>query len=308
MVPFSKIGQFRNAAKDMSYVNVNHDISELWFRGTVKLHGTNAAVGYKDGKIWYQSRSQVITTENDNYGFVAAQSEFQRDWIKFLCSIDRDDVIVHGEWCGKGIQKGVAIAELPKMFVIFKVTIQGINIPVEFINTGNIPPNVYMISDFPTYAVKIDTEFPGKSTDELAAITEEVENECPVGKQLGVSGIGEGIVWKCMDNAFSHIMFKVKGQKHSISKVKKIASVDPEVLASIEDFVNYAATDERLEQGIKEVGLDQSLFGNYMKWVMTDIHDEESDVLEKNGLVMKQVSKALSNRTRKYYLDKLNEV
>ena len=306
MVPFGKIGQFRNAVKDMDHVSHTANVESLWFRGTVKLHGTNAAVGYKDGKIWYQSRSQVITSENDNYGFVHEQSQFQRDWIKFLCSIDRDDVIVHGEWCGKGIQKGVAIAELPKMFVIFKVTVGGVDVPVNFINTGNIPPNVYMITDFPTYTIQIDTEFPGKSTEELAKITEEVEKECPVGKHFGVSGIGEGVVWKAMDHP--NLIFKVKGQKHSVSKVKKIASVDPELLASIEDFVNYAATDERLEQGVKEVGLDQKLFGNYMKWVMTDIHDEESDVLEKNGLVMKQVSKALSNRVRKFYLSKLNEV
>jgi hypothetical protein len=308
MIPFSKIGQFRNIVKDMSYINVNHGVQQLTFQGTVKLHGTNAAVGYKDGKIWYQSRSQVITSENDNYGFVAAQSEYQRDWIKFLCSIDRDDVIVHGEWCGKGIQKGVAIAELPKMFVIFKVTVKGVDMPVDCVNKMAIPPNVHFIIDFPTYTVQIDTEFPGKSSNELATITDEVENECPVGKHFGVSSVGEGVVWKCTNPDYSNLIFKVKGQKHSVSKVKKIASVDTELLASIEEFVNYAATDERLEQGVKEVGLDQKLFGNYMKWVMTDIHTEESDVLEKNGLVMKQVSKALSNRARKFYLNKLDMV
>lgn len=306
MVPFSKIGQFRNAAKDLSYVNVNHGVKELTFQGTVKLHGTNAAVGYKDGKIWYQSRSQVITSDNDNYGFVAAQSEVEKQWIEYLRSIGTD-VVIHGEWCGEGIQKGVGIAELPKMFVIFKATLYGVDLPLDFIPSPHIN-GICLITDFPTYSITIDTEFPGKSSDELAKITDEVENECPAAKQLGVSGIGEGVVWKCSNPDYSHIIFKVKGQKHSISKVKKIATVDPELLANIEEFVNYAATDERLEQGVKEVGVDEKLFGNYMKWIMTDIHTEESDVLERNQLTMKQVSKALSNRARKYYMNKLNEV
>ena len=32
-----------------------------------------------------------------------------------------DYVTVFGEWCGKGIQKGVAINQLEKMFIIFEL-------------------------------------------------------------------------------------------------------------------------------------------------------------------------------------------
>jgi hypothetical protein len=305
MIAFSKIVQFRNVVKDMMYLRENRDIKELVFQGTVKLHGTNGGVGYKDGKIWYQSRSQVITSENDNYNFAYEQSQNERDWIKFLSSIYIDDVIVHGEWCGNGIQKGVAIAELHKMFVIFKVTVQGEDIPLNLIPKVDVP-NVCLISDFPVYSIVINTEFPEKSTQELAEITKEVENECPVGRQLGVSGTGEGVVWKCANPEFNKLLFKVKGQKHSTSKVRKLATVNPELIANIEEFVNYAASDNRLEQGIQEVGIDQTLFGQYIKWIMTDIYTEESDVLEKNGLTMKQVSKAISSRVRSFYAKKLN--
>jgi len=42
----------------------------LTFKGTVKLHGTNAAVSYNTtGGLWAQSRENIITVEKDNAGF-----------------------------------------------------------------------------------------------------------------------------------------------------------------------------------------------------------------------------------------------
>ena len=51
-----------------------HDIPlpTLTFTGTVKVHGTNAAiVRLKDGTIYAQSRSRIITPTSDNAGFAA---------------------------------------------------------------------------------------------------------------------------------------------------------------------------------------------------------------------------------------------
>ena len=44
----------------------------LTYEGTVKLHGTNAAIckDFHTGEIWFQSRENVITLEKDNAGFV----------------------------------------------------------------------------------------------------------------------------------------------------------------------------------------------------------------------------------------------
>ena len=33
------------------------------------------------------------------------------------------DITVYGEWCGEGIQHGVGVSTLPKMFVIFDVKV-----------------------------------------------------------------------------------------------------------------------------------------------------------------------------------------
>ena len=50
----------------------------------------------------------------------------------------------------------------------------------------------------------------------MIEITEAVENECPVGKHFGVSGVGEGVVWTCVSEGWndSGTWFKVKGEAH----------------------------------------------------------------------------------------------
>jgi predicted restriction endonuclease len=93
----------------------------------------------------------------------------------------------------------------------------------------------------------------------------------------------------------------VKGEKHSSSKVKKLASVDVEKLNSIKDFVDYAVTESRLEQGLGEIGLDMKKTGEFLKWIKQDVFKEESDTLKENNLEMKDIGKELSNKARKWY-------
>ncbi|AKJ73524.1 RNA ligase 2 [Salmonella phage 40] len=105
----------------------------------------------------------------------------------------------------------------------------------------------------------------------------------------------------------SGLWFKVKGEKHSVSKVKTLAEVDPIRLQHMREFVEYAVTENRLEQGLGEVGLDQAKIGEFIGWVNRDINKEEGDVLEANALTMKDVAKFISNKSRGWYMQKLNE-
>src|ERR1700744_3145841 len=72
-ISFPSIEQFRNVIRDVKDRANYHGIPlpELEFVGTVKLHGTNASVTIDTdtGELWAQSRSNVITPENDNAGF-----------------------------------------------------------------------------------------------------------------------------------------------------------------------------------------------------------------------------------------------
>ncbi len=101
--------------------------------------------------------------------------------------------------------------------------------------------------------------------------------------------------------------FKVKGEKHSVSKVKKLAAVDPEKLKSIESFVEYAVTENRLHQGLDEVGLSQKSIGQFIGWINKDINKEEGDTLEVNNLTMKDVGRYVADKARVFYLGKLDE-
>lgn len=327
MQKFPSIDQFRQVVREIRFHSdyagkdengdaiYKHtgDYPIITFKGTVKLHGTNAAiVKYKD-RIEYQSRERVLSLDADNCQFMAINSKknlnFLFDGLEF-----NESIAIFGEWCGQGIQSGVGISSLPKMFVIFAISVDG-----EF-RRVIMQPNyelansldIYYITQFPTYIARINFNAPELIQNELVSLTEEVEKECPVAKHFGVSGIGEGIVWTATHNDH-HYIFKVKGEKHSVSKVKTLASVDVEQVESAKQFVESVVTENRLQQGVqvlKERGveLDQKATGDYLRWVIGDIAKEESDTIQENGLDIKKVNPLISNKARVWffkYLDSL---
>lgn len=323
MIKFPSIDQFRQTIRE---VKTNHDYKgkaeddspiylhdspypTIEFTGTVKLHGTNASiVRYKDGRIEYQSRERVLSLTQDNAGFMLAM--MNKDLNFLFDGIEFDDyIVVFGEWCGQGIQKGVAISELPKMFVIFAYQVDGewIQVRERFDNDQKI----YHIDQFASFSLNIDFNNPELSQNELIQLTERVEGECPVGAYFGVEhGVGEGIVWKANHNNH-HYKFKVKGEKHSISKVKTLASVDVEMISSINEFVDSALTEQRLEQGItwlkenqKEV--NQKSTGDYLRWVVNDVIKEESDTIVENQLDPKKINSAISAKARVWFFSYLD--
>lgn len=330
-VKFPSIGQFRNVVKDIRSnatftgldedgnptFNPNAEQPVIDFKGTVKLHGTNAAVCYDSasGELWAQSRTRIITPESDNAGFAffvhTNEAKFREVFRQIEPWFPNSTITLFGEWCGGNIQKGVAISELEKMFVIFDMLCDG-----EWAtNLDYIPVDdmwgVYKITEFPTYQMKIDFAQPELAVNALADLTTIVENECPVGKFFNVSGVGEGIVWKAEYKGKTY-RFKVKGEKHSSSKVKKLAKVDPEKLASINEFVDYAVTENRLDQGIEQVFTgtnrepDIKLVGEFIKWVSNDVFKEELDTLKTSGLEPKDVVKSVNTKTLTWFKQKFS--
>ena len=94
---------------------------------------------------------------------------------------------------------------------------------------------------------------PSKALNEISVFTEQVNDECPVAKLLGVSGIGEGLVWTCLDNPTSRFWFKSKGVDHEVNpsrtKMDKIA-IEPEKVENSMKFVDNTFTETRSKQGI----------------------------------------------------------
>jgi hypothetical protein len=167
------------------------------------------------------------------------------------------------------------------------------------------------IYNFKTFSINIDFNCPEAAQAELIKYTEEVEQDCPVARQLLGADfadplpdplIGEGIVWSTIyrDNT---LRFKVKGDKHSSSKVKTLAPVDIERINSINEFVDSVLTDSRLSQGLEHVpSRDVVHTGTFIKWIMGDIIKEELDTMVANGFTTKEVSGQASRIARQWFL------
>lgn len=319
MLKYNSIEQFRNVIRK---VKENHDYQgknelgeaiyshitpypTLKFKGTVKVHGTNAGIVlHKNGQIDFQSRERVLSLEQDNAGFMLAMMgkdlNFLFENVQF-----NDYIAVYGEWSGGNIQKGVAINGLPKMFIIFGYKVDGIWMDVR---PQNNEENIYHITQFPTYEIDIDFNNPELSQNKLIELTITVEDECPVGKFFGVSGIGEGIVWTNIDN--EDFKFKSKGEKHSASKVKTLNAVDVESLEGLKEFVDLAVTENRLEQGLQyltEMGfsLESKSTGEFLSWVVKDVIKEETDTIIKNQFDVKKVKSVVSAKARMWFLNRV---
>jgi RNA ligase len=344
MIKFPSIEQYRNIVKNIkdmtayegkdengnTIFNYDKEMPTLKFTGTTKLHGTNAGVSYdtSTGEIWFQSRENIITPEKDNAGFAFFANSIKEELINFFnflkseFNIEDSVISIFGEWAGPGIQKAVGISKIKeKSFFIFdiKVTPNDIeNNKVKWLNLEDIQrldvDRVFYITGFTTYEVEIDFNHPELVQNKLIELTDAVEHDCPVAKQLGVSedNIGEGIVWR-IEIGDDVLRFKVKGEKHSSSKVKTVAAVDIEKVNSINEFIEYAVTENRLLQGIEQVFTskgevpDIKKMGDYIKWVSSDVIKEESDTMAENGLEPKNIGGALSTKARKFFMKYLDE-
>lgn len=138
MIKFPKIVQYRQIIRslklqqqyagkdenDRPIYDSTKNLTPVKFRGREKLHGTQAAIGidFKKNKWWAQSRERVLSEEEDNAGFYKFAKGVVDSLGKELLGVYNDDIfefVVFGEFCGGSIQKGVALNELEKMFVIF---------------------------------------------------------------------------------------------------------------------------------------------------------------------------------------------
>lgn len=323
MKKFPSIEQYRNVVKAVrtwhDYKGKDEDGNPIYqhtdnyptlkFKGTVKLHGTNASIVlYKDGRKEYQSRERVLTLEQDNAGFMMAMMGVDTSFL-FKDLVFDDYAAVYGEWCGGNIQTGVAINGLPKMFVIFGIKVDDVWVDLPSWKYDN-ESGIYNILQFPTYEVEIDFNAPELIQNTLIELTNEVENCCPVGKYFGKEGVGEGIVFSCP--TVPELRFKSKGEKHSVSKVKTLNPVDVELLNSINEFVEAVVTENRLEQGLTYFGennieVDIKTIGQFLSWIVTDVLKEETDTIVANQLDMKKVKAAVVNKARIWYINNLNK-
>ena len=334
-ISYPKITQFRNVVsninREITFTGLDEDGNAIYdpsikkptltFKGTVKLHGTNAAVCINKDGFYVQSRSNIITPEKDNAGFAlfaySKQNEFEELFSEIIQSdldlnlIDGYIISIYGEWAGKGVQKSVGISELEKAFYVFGVKVskpqdeEFNSYWIDSTNVRNTDCRIFNVEDYETYSIDVDFNMPQLSQNKFGEITEKVENECPISKAFGINnGLGEGVVWSVEYKDSVH-RFKVKGGKHSVTRVKKLASIDIEKLKTIQDFITYAVTENRFNQAIENVfgsgNLDIKKMGDLIRWFVKDVASEEMDTMLDNGLEPKDVNKYISTKVREMF-------
>ena len=317
--------------------------STVHYKAKVKLHGTNAAVRIDmNGEVTAQSRTNIITPEKDNAGFARWVKENETEWKKCAAVPSKTNPADHylnmvffGEWIGPGIQKGVAVSEIPKKcFAVFAMKILGKTDEEEqlfetdpsriamYLGKSGVKfacaeeanlPDVYIL---PWYEKSIDINW-RQSDEELTKATAEInewvldieKNDPWVEKTFGVKGTGEGLVFYPASKEhrgfemFQNLCFKAKGEKHKNIATAKPAMVNAESAASIDAFVNLVLTEARLDQGATAVGgKDTKLTGKFVAWCLADVEKETQDELEASKLTFKEVQKALSDKARSWYL------
>lgn len=345
MIKYGSIDQYRNIVKTIQWLSeklpAGHP-AEFQATLTEKIHGTNASVCFseKDG-LWVQSKNNIITPENDNAGcaaFVEERRELFIDLIRKIANIgvygidlNENIVTLYFEWCGGNIQKNSCVSGLDKRAIFFnhfkvsgleeEVSDDGLVLNEDWLPLPRIvfweehkENNLFHVSDFGEWKVTIDPNAPGVAQNQMVQLVEDIEAKSPIGLKFGEENIGEGVVgiiW----HAGEMYRFKVKGDKHSKTKVKKLNKADTETEAKINDFAQYACPAWRLEQAWQTVfGIENEkreptvkATGNFLRAVHQDIIKEEIDVLQERGLTTKQVNAKISKIAREWFMEQLDK-
>lgn len=312
-IPWTEIALFHNVKKYVAaYPEILQGNPVVSYKGKVKIHGMNGAVQVTpEGRV-AQSRTKILTPEDDNAGFA--------NWVKESPDGWTPGYIIFGEWCGKGIMKGVAISQVPsKNFAVFAA--RSLEEPDRLIiepeELRNLVPYDLSIHILPWFT-NLTIDFSGSSDEIAEALTgvndlvKEVEKKDPwVSETFGVDGIGEGVVYYPVSHLgatnFNNLCFKAKGEEHKTIKAPSV-QMDASVVSGIQEFVDLVITMARLEQGVTTTGdLDQKNIGKFITWIQGDVQKECQDELEASALTWKQVAKAVSDTARNWYLAKLKE-
>ncbi|HEY0994173.1 MAG TPA: RNA ligase family protein [Kofleriaceae bacterium] len=327
-VAWSSIELLHNVIRTLGHLNeLGRPLPVVEYRAKVKLHGSNCAVQVTDHGVAAQSRTSLLTPEADYKGFAAWVHRHQA----YFETLTRD-IVVFGEWCGPGVEKGMAIsAAKTKLFAVFAVQIAG-RIAYEpdevraLVPQAGAPAELHVL---PWVGEPIRIDYSSRpALDAVAAAlnerVDEVEREDPWARRvLGISGVGEGLVFYPLrvdgappdadPVALAQLMFKAKGEKHRTAGTRTAVAVDAAGVASVDEFIALMVTEARLAQGLAAVGQgagqgagdrprDPKLTGKFLEWIVADVRKESVAELEASGLQFAQVEKAVRARARTWYL------
>jgi hypothetical protein len=322
-ISWSSIELFHNVVRTLNHLHdLGTPLPSLWYRAKVKLHGTNCAIQVTPAGVFAQSRTGILSLPSNDYkGFAS--------WVKTRESAFAaltPGITIFGEWCGPGVEKGMAVSALKgKLFAVFGIQV-GYGADAKVIYDPDeiaamLPKGVPDLYVLPWEGSEFSVDFRYKEDMErvvtfLNKWVDDVEHEDPwIKRTFGTSGLGEGLVFYPTRNndgttiptdptELALLMFKAKGEKHRTAGTPVPVQVDATVVESVDEFVKLMVTEARLTQGLSTVcpdGPDIRATGKYLAWVSADVEKESKAELEASGLTWEQVSKAVQAKARDWF-------
>lgn len=313
--------------------------AEFVLRPKVKLHGANLAVGVGPEGAWVQSRTALLSPEDDLYNAHKSLSGV----MKKLLSARAEEIahghriVVFGEWGGSGIQKADAVTAIGrKAFFPFLVAItppgfeesDDVRDDRRAINAYTDPDQIRRLIGFEDEMIIMlpwagpavifssdDLDGTGRALDAVNATAEAVGEQDPFIKAMfGVEGPGEGLVF-VPDTAsgavsledYSNLTFKAKAERHRVKASAKAASARAEIPADAVAFADTFATDNRMEQMLSEkLGgeADKRRTGEFVKAVVSDVMKESVPERAALGVDDKVISGLISKRASAWFVER----
>jgi len=303
--------------------------SSVKYGAKIKLHGTNAAVRISaKGDVVAQGRNRDIFVGEDQFGFAGFVDKNDSDWrvaaTKFLTalSLQRDDVVVHGEWAGPGIQKKDAVSTLAKKyFFIFAVQVGDamytdpdvIEAAVPDLDNLLVLPWFIEVPNMMNFADASLCDYFASWANRQANIIG--ERDPFIEEIFGVEGPGEGLVFVPMAqgidrNVYSALTFKAKCEGHG-AKAGPAVVRDLVIPKGVEDFVKTFVTEARCEQAVSEgcggiATLEKT--GDFLKWIGQDVAKESGEELSEMDLEWKQVQKYVITAAKLWFRAKATAI
>ena len=331
------VERLQELERDPQHPEAHISLTPIPIVGTVKLHGTHADIlVHANDDIVFQSRNLTsLSTAKDNAGFAAAMSNktnallqlrnlYLARWSKLNPTKtlhQHHPVLVAGEWIGSKIQKDVCISQLSRRFVIISVKIDGVwQNDQEYADISLEDDDIYNVSRAGLYRATLHTEDLALTVSRVETLAEEVAARCPFAATFGLTGLGEGIVWKLTSpkyNANPSLWFKTKGGKFKpqIFKQPRQTLADG-ALRGKRRAARLAAetwcSAQRLEQGwdvLKEKGVkrDGGAAGEYLDWVTQDVLVEEKTRIKDEGVDKSVLVVEIGKIARAWYDKQIRE-
>lgn len=313
-IRWGKIALLHNVVRTLNilHTDLGQALPVVRYRAKVKLHGANVGVQVTDEDLFAQSRSTMLSPGDDYKGFAQWLAD-NRDLFADVAP----GTTVFGEWCGPGVERGMAVSALPdKLLVVFalqlgrgaeaRIIAAPDQIRAHLGEAGASLPVLPWQGEPVTldFSDEADLEAQAEAISQRVAA---VEREDPFIRQaFGVSGLGEGLVFypEGLEDAeplFS-LMFKAKGDKH---RTAGRAPAQPKAVRAegVSDFVQLVVTEARLQQGVAEAcgGTPHKRHtGAFLRWIAQDTRQESVAELEAAGLRWEQVDRAVQDHARKW--------